>query len=91
MWKTQLTFAEAGDNGQPGRVRAPGLSHEEDEVFVSGLAEGGDLFAERLQRRLVVHVLHVQQLHSHVAVPAALVHCKKYFLYWQINNQCCCN
>ena len=71
---SHLTFAQACDNGQPRRVRAPGLSHEKDEVLVSGLPEGGHLFPESLQRGLVLHVLTlVKEFHRHIASPATLV------------------
>ena len=76
-WRVcKRTFAEAGDDGELGRVHAG--AHEEDEVLVARLAEGGDVEAEGLQRAarlaLVVQVLRVQDLDGHVAVPVALVH-----------------
>ena len=66
------TFAKARDDGKFGWVHAS--PHEQDEVLVPRLPERRHLLPERLQRGLVVQVLHVQDLDGHVPVPAAFVH-----------------
>ena len=68
------TFAEACDDCQPRRIGAPRLAHEEDQVFVPGFAKRGHFFSEGLQRGFIVHILHVEQLHRHVPMPAAFVY-----------------
>ena len=65
----RVALAQRGDYGQPRRLHAG--AHEEDEVLVPRLPEGGHVQPERLECRLVVHVLHVQELDGHVAVPVA--------------------
>ena len=73
--KIIVTFAKARNDGQLGRVHAS--AHEEDQVFVPGLPEGGHVKFERLQGSLLLHVLHVEDLDGDVAVPVALVDWKR--------------
>jgi hypothetical protein len=80
-----VALTEGSNDSKVGRLHAG--SHEEDEVLVASLPEGGHIEPEGLKTsRLVFQVLHVKELYSDIPVPVTRMYSTEATTSYFISN-----